>query len=169
MIASDDKRFDFIRGIGVYEVAGGTVKRDLFDSDRGGYATDAALLEKLIAQKFAKITDQVKAEVWKWIECSEQAPEGFHRMKRFYPEEVFLSAEDQESLEAAQAEYDEQADAKLETLQNQIDTLTVKTEAFSAEALETSGAYVWMDYYSRARIERGFVNAETEADYEGMK
>ena len=179
MIAADDKRFGFIGGIGTYEAAGGAVKRDLFDSGRGGYATDTALLEKLVAQKFAEIADQVIAEGWQWVECSEEMPDGFHRMKRFYPEEVPLSADNQEALEAAQAEYDDlaeliehdaaddQAEAKLEALQNQIDALAAKTNVYSAEALEKAGAFVWMDYYGRPSVERGFVKAEAEPVREG--
>ncbi|KAA9361440.1 hypothetical protein [Ochrobactrum quorumnocens] len=50
MICVDDKRFSSIGGIGTYEAAGGAVKRDPFDEGRGGYATVAAVLEKLSAQ-----------------------------------------------------------------------------------------------------------------------
>lgn len=178
LIRADDKRFTLIGGIDVYEAAGGPVKRDLFDTRNGGYATDAALLEKLVAEKFTAIAEQVKAEGWQWVECSADVPDGLHRMKRFYPEDVPLSEEDQAALDAAQAEYDElaeliehdaaddQAEAKLEAVQERIDTLTAKTEAFSAEALEQAGAFVMMDYYGRVRIERGFVKAEAATDDE---
>src|SRR5690606_9542212 len=83
-----------------------------------------------------------------------------------------MSEEDQAALDAAQAEYDElaeviehdaadgQAEAKLEAVQERIDTLTARTEAFSPEALEQAGAFVMMDYYGRVRIERSFVKAE---------
>lgn len=59
-----------------------------------------------------------------------------------------MSEDDQAALHAAQAEYDElaeliehdaaddQAEAKLEAVQELIDALTAKREAFSAEALE---------------------------------
>ncbi|MBC2887703.1 ParB/RepB/Spo0J family partition protein [Ochrobactrum sp. CM-21-5] len=176
MIRADDKRFEFIGGVETYEAAGGAVKRDLFDTRDGGYATDAALLEKLVAERFTVIAEQVKAEGWQWVECSTGVPDGLHRMKRFYPEDVLLSDEDQVALDAAQAEYDElaeliehdaaddQAEAKLEAVQERIDALTAKTEAFSREALEQAGAFVMMDYYGRVRIERGFVKAETATD-----
>ena len=175
LICADDKRMTFIGGMAVYEAAGGAIKRDLFDVDgRGGYATDAVLLEKLVTEKFAAIAEQVKAEGWQWVECSADVPDGLRSMKRFYPEDVALCEDDQAALDAAQAEYDElaeliehdaaddPAEAKLEAIQERIDALTAKTEAFSAEALETAGAFVMMDYYGRACIERGFVKAEGE-------
>lgn len=173
MIRADDKRFEFIGGVETYEAAGGAVKRDLFDTRGGGYATDAALLERLVAERFTVIAEQVKAEGWQWVECSTGVPDGLHRMERFYPEDVPLSAEDQVALDAAQAEYDEiaeliehdaaddQAEEKLEGVQERIDALTAKTEAFSSEALEQAGAFVMMDYYGKVGIERGFVKAET--------
>lgn len=173
MIRADDKRFEFIGGVETYEAAGGAVKRDLFDTRDGGYATDAALLERLVAERFTVIAEQVKAGGWQWVECSTGVPDGLHRMERFYPEDVPLSAEDQVALDAAQAEYDEiaeliehdaaddQAEEKLEGVQERIDALTAKTEAFSSEALEQAGAFVMMDYYGKVRIERGFVKAET--------
>lgn len=110
MIRADDKRFEFIGGVETYEAAGGAVKRDLFDTRDGGYATDAALLERLVAERFTVIAEQVKAGGWQWVECSTGVPDGLHRMERFYPEDVPLSAEDQVALDAAQAEYDEIAE-----------------------------------------------------------
>ncbi|WP_420703606.1 hypothetical protein [Brucella intermedia] len=119
---------------------------------------------------------EVKAEGWQWVECSADVPDGLHRMKRFYPEDMPLSEEDLAALDAAQAEYDElaeliehdaadeRAEAKLDTVQERIDALSAKTEAFSPEVLEQAGAFVMMDYYGRVRIERGFVKAETATD-----
>lgn len=176
MIESDDNRFTFIGGIAAYEATGGAVKRDLFDDGRGGYATDAALLEKLVTDKFSEIADQVKAEGWSWVECAREIPQSLHRMERFYPETVALTEEEEDALMNAQEEYDElaeliengvaddQTEDKLVTVQQRIKALTSKTENYSPEAFEKAGAFIMMDYHGRPKIERGFVKAEATED-----
>ncbi|WP_426289833.1 ParB/RepB/Spo0J family partition protein (plasmid) [Ensifer adhaerens] len=178
MIAATDKRMQFIGGLAAYEEAGGTVKRDLFDGRNAGYAIDAALVEKLVAEKLETTAASVRAEGWKWVECSATAPAGYHAMKRHYPEGIALSEEDQAALDAAQTEYDalaemiengvadDEAETKLAEVEKRIDALNARTDAYSPEALEQAGTFVFLDYYGRLAIERGFVkpdeNAETE-------
>ncbi|APG86708.1 ParB domain protein nuclease (plasmid) [Sinorhizobium americanum CCGM7] len=79
------------------------VKRDLFDDRNAGYAMNVALVEKLVAEKLETVAATVRAEGWKWVECSATAPAGYHAMKRHYPEALPLSNEDQAALDAAQA------------------------------------------------------------------
>ncbi len=98
MIPATDKRVQFIGGLAAYEEAGGSVKRDLFDDRNAGYAMDAALIEKLVAEKLEAIAATVRAEGWKWVECSATAPVEFHSMKRHYPEIAPLSEERQRSM-----------------------------------------------------------------------
>ncbi|MBD9524435.1 ParB N-terminal domain-containing protein [Ensifer sp. ENS02] len=178
MIAATDKRMQFIGGLVAYEEAGGAVKRDLFDDRNAGYATDAALVEKLVAEKLEATAASVRAEGWKWVGCSATAPAGYHAMKRHYPEAIALSEEDQAALDAAQAEYDElaeliengvaddEAEEKLADAENRIDALNARTEAYSPQAFEQAGAFVFLDYYGRLAIERGFVKADETAEAE---
>ncbi len=184
LVAATDKRVQFIGGLAAYEAAGGPVKRDLFDERNAGYVTDAALLEKLVAEKLEAAAGAVRAEGWKWVECRTSMPEGPHGMKRHYPETVPLSEEDQAALDAAQTEYDElaeliesgaaddEAEAKLAEVEKRIDALTGLSEAYSPDALEKAGAFVMLDYYGRLAIERGFVKAddidEDEDDESGI-
>ncbi|RVG48966.1 ParB/RepB/Spo0J family partition protein [Sinorhizobium meliloti] len=165
MIPATDKRIQFIGGLEAYEEAGGQVQRELFDDRNAGYAMDVALVEKLVAEKLETAAATVRAEGWKWVECSATAPAGYHAMKRHYPEALPLSEEDQAALDAAQAEYDElaelmesgMAEARLSDVEKRIDTLNARSEAYSAEALEQAGTFVFLDYYGRLAIERGFV------------
>ncbi|WP_028004384.1 ParB/RepB/Spo0J family partition protein [Sinorhizobium meliloti] len=169
MIPATDKRIQFIGGLEAYEEAGGQVQRELFDDRNAGYAMDVALVEKLVAEKLETAAATVRAEGWKWVECSATAPAGYHAMKRHYPEALPLSEEDQAALDAAQAEYDElaeliesgmaddEAEAKLSDVEKRIDTLNARSEAYRAEALEQAGTFVFLDYYGRLAIERGFV------------
>lgn len=176
MIPATDKRVQFIGGLVAYEEAGGSVKRDLFDDRNAGYAMDAALVEKLVAEKLEATAATIRAEGWKWIECSATAPVGFHSMKRHYPETVQLSEQDQGALDAAQAEYeelaeliesgmaDDEAEAKLAEVEKRIDALNARTEVYSPEALAEAGTFVFLDYCGRLAIERGFVKpGEVEA------
>lgn len=184
MIPATDKRIQFIGGLAAYEEAGGPVKRDLFDDRNTGYALDAALVEKLVAEKLEAAAATVRAEGWKWIDCTATAPVGYHAMKRLHPEQIALSKDDQAALDAAQAEYDElaqsiengvaddEAEKMLADVEKRIGALNARTEAYSPEVLQQAGAFVFLDYYGRLAIERGFVkrdeNAETEdGDDEG--
>ena len=178
MIPATDKRIQFIGGLAAYEEAGGPVKRDLFDDRNAGYALDAALVEKLVAEKLEAAAATVRAEGWKWIDCSATAPVGYHTMKRHYPEGIALSEEDQAALDSAQTEYDDlaqsiengvaddEAETKLKEVEKRIDALNARAEAYSPEALEQAGAFVFLDYYGRLAIERGFVKADEIAETE---
>ncbi|WP_234851267.1 ParB/RepB/Spo0J family partition protein [Sinorhizobium meliloti] len=157
MIPATDKRVQFVGGLEAYEEAGGQVQRELFDELNAGYAMDVALVEKLVAEKLETAAATVRAEGWKWVECSATAPAGYHAMKRHYPEALPLSEEDQAALDAAQAEYDElaeliesgmaddEAEAKLSDVEKRIDTLNARSEAYSPEALEQAGTFVFLD------------------------
>lgn len=63
-------------GPGAFEDAGGRVQREPFDERNAGYAMDGALVEKLAAEKLETAAATVRAEGWKWVECSATAPAG---------------------------------------------------------------------------------------------
>jgi len=52
---------------------------------------------------------------------------------------------------------DDEAEAKLSDVERRIDTLNARSEAYKAEALEQAGTFVFLVYYGRLAIERGFV------------
>ena len=85
-----------------YTEAGGTILRDLFTEDRGGYFEDVALLDMLVMAKLGREADAVmEAEGWKWAQVFLDFP-ARHGMRRIYPQAVDLSAEDQAALDAVQ-------------------------------------------------------------------
>lgn len=179
MVAATDKRVQFIGGLEAYEAVGGAVRRDLFDDRNAGFATDAVLLERLVAEKLEASADAVRAEGWQWVECSIAMPEGLHDMKRHYPEIVALSQDDQAALDAAQAVYDElaeliesgaaddESEAQLAEAEKCIDALTAKTETYTPEIVAESGAVVMLDYHGRLSIERGIVRSDDLKASEG--
>jgi ParB family chromosome partitioning protein len=66
-VGTDDARFLYIGEV-VYLAAGGTISRDLFDEDGGGYADDSAMLDRLTLES---LTAEIPAYLdagWKWME-----------------------------------------------------------------------------------------------------
>jgi hypothetical protein len=66
-IAADNPLGLFV-GIPAYEAAGGAVLRDLFDEENSGWLTDAALVNRLAAEKLEESAAAVRGEGWKWVE-----------------------------------------------------------------------------------------------------
>lgn len=68
-VRAADKRAQFI-GVAAYVEAGGTVLRDLFQGDDGGWLEDVALIDRMVAEKLATEAATIAAEGWKWIEAA---------------------------------------------------------------------------------------------------
>jgi ParB family chromosome partitioning protein len=106
-VATDDARFLYI-GEAVYLAAGGTISRDLFDEDCGGYADDSALLDRLTLES---LTAEIPAYLdagWKWVEpvlvLSFERKRGFAVINRRKHE---LTAEDEARRTALNVMIDE--------------------------------------------------------------
>jgi ParB family chromosome partitioning protein len=64
-VAATDRRAVFV-GVEAYTEGGGTILRDLFTEDRGGYFEDVALLNVLVTAKLGNEADALReAEGWK--------------------------------------------------------------------------------------------------------
>ena len=178
--SANDRRVKIVGGLQAYEAAGGKVRRELFDGANEGYALNMPLLERLVAEKLEGVAEQVRAEGWKWVECAVAAPDDFHLWDRDYPDDVHLSDEDQQALDAAQAEYDDLAElieagvaddpqeveAKLEAIKLRIDAITAKTEVYPDETLARAGAFVMPGHGGSISIERGLIRPEDIEDEE---
>ncbi len=97
-------------------------------------------------------------------------------MRRFYPQAVSLSDEDEAQLDALSAEHDELAEgyssfnelpedvaANQEAVSDEIDAISAKRYAYDANVIAHGGAFVVLHHDCTARTERGFVRAEGEA------
>jgi ParB family transcriptional regulator, chromosome partitioning protein len=99
-VPATDCRARFV-GIEAYADAGGTVLRDLFTEDRGGYLEDVALPDLLVTAGLGREADRLRAaEGWKWTEAHLDLPHA-DGLRRVHPHQVELSAEDQAALTAA--------------------------------------------------------------------
>lgn len=183
-IAATDRRARFV-GLEAYIEAGGTVLRDLFTDDRGGYLEDVALLDLLVTARLGREPDALRAaEGWKWTEPHLDFPHA-HGMRRTYPHPVELSADDQTALQAVQAEFDrlteqhqsaeelpDEVDARFGELEIKIDQLEAKRQAYDPGDVARGGAFVILNHDGTTRIERGFIRPEDdkshpEAEQEG--
>src|SRR5690606_8440250 len=68
-VRASDKRAEFI-GVDAYIEAGGTMLRDLFQTDDGGWLQDVALVDEMVAARLKAESEAIAAEGWKWIEVA---------------------------------------------------------------------------------------------------
>jgi ParB family chromosome partitioning protein len=173
-VAATDRRAIFV-GAEAYTEAGGTILRDLFTEDRGGYFEDVALLDLLVMAKLGRAANALlEEEGWMWSQVFLDYPHS-HGLRRIYPQPVELSAEDQAALDAAQAEFNglteqhegteelpDDVDARFGELEAEIERLKAKRQAYDPADVARCGAFVILNHDGTVRIERGFVRAEDE-------
>ena len=174
-VRASDKRAVFV-GVEAYELAGGIVMRDLFQSDDGGWLQDAALLDRLVAEKLKATAETIAAEGWKWIEVAVGFPYDATRgLRELQGEPLDLTAEEQATIEALNAEYqkleaeyegaDELPDevdqrlGEIETARSAFDTRPVR---FEADDIACAGVFISIAHDGSVAIDRGYVRAEDE-------
>lgn len=171
-VAATDRRAIFV-GPEAYAEAGGTIIRDLFSEDRGGFYEDPALLDRLAMEKLEGIAAEVRQrEGWKWAGVHIDFPHA-HGMRRAYPHAVELSEEDTTAAEAAQAEYDalteqhdsaeelpDDVDQRFGELEAEIERIDALRRAYDTDEIVRGGVFVVLNHDGDARIERGFIRAE---------
>src|SRR5258706_7441442 len=142
-VQASDKRARFV-GVAAYEAAGGNVLRDL---------------------------EAIAAEGWKWIEVAASFPYGHdHGLRRLEGEPADLTAEEQVSLDALQAEYTalqekyedadempDEVDARLGELEQALAAFEDRPLIFDAAAIPHAGAFVSIDADGMLHVERGYV------------
>lgn len=175
-VEASDRRAIFV-GADAYTEAGGTIIRDLFTEDRGGYFEDAALLDLLVIAGLEEVAAEVRAaEGWKWSSVHIDYPHA-HGLHRSYPHPVKLSAEDaaaydaaQEALERLSAEWQDadvdlpdEVDQRFAELEAEIERIDARRHAYYADEIARGGVFVILNHDGTARIERGFIRAEDEA------
>ena len=171
-VRSDDRRALFV-GAKAYEQAGGTIIRDLFDAEGGGFFTDAELLDRLARETLQADADQVTAEGWRWVmadlEFDHEASAG---MRRVFAKPAKLSNKERKKLRQLDGRYkalfDKYADrdvppavaAKLERIEAAVKALS--REEYAPKDRAMAGAFVTLAHDGSIRIERGFVRPEDD-------
>lgn len=174
-VQANDRKAIFV-GPDNYTEAGGSIIRDLFTEDRGGYFDDPALLDQLVIAKLESIAADLKeAEGWKWVEVFIDFPHA-HGLRRVYPQTVELSEEDEAAYAAARQEFDDltaewensdddlppDVDKRFAELKAEIERIDAMREGHDPDDISRGGVFVTLNHDGTARIERGFIRPEDE-------
>ena len=161
-------------GAEAYVEAGGTVLRDLFTEDGGGWFEDVPLLDRLVTEKLDAIASDVQAqEGWKWAAGSLDYPHG-HGMRRVYPRAVERSPDEGAQIEALSEEYDAlvsqwdavedlppEVEARFKEIDAALDAFGDGT-AYDPDEVARGGVFVILGHDGQARLERGLIRPEDE-------
>jgi ParB family chromosome partitioning protein len=174
-VRSDDRRAVFV-GSKTYEEAGGSIIRDLFDAEGGGFFADADLLNRLAREKLQRHADKVAAEGWRWVVAEPELDrEACADMRRVFAKPVPLSKTERKRLHKLQARYDAlsekhqhddempaKAAVQLGRIEAAIEALS--KEEYKARDVALAGAFVTLSGDGSVRIERGFIRSEDEPE-----
>jgi ParB family chromosome partitioning protein len=172
---ASDKRAQFI-GVDTYVEAGGTILRDLFQGDDGGWLQDVALVDRLVAEKLEREAEAIRAEGWKWIEVAPDFAYGHtFGLRQLRGEEAPFTAEEEATRTALQAEYDrlseeyadanelpDEVDERLGELETAIEGFENRPVVFDPAEVVRAGAFVSIAHDGAVRVERGYVRPEDE-------
>ena len=179
LVPATDRRAIFV-GLDAYTAAGGTVQRDLFSEDRGGWIADAALLERLVAERMESEAEAIRAEGWRWVAIGQEAQAAAWTMRRVWPTKLAPSPEDEARRDELASRYDELAEqhnrnaddlpedvaAELDRIEAELAVLGSKQEVFRTEDVARAGVVITLAADGSLRIERGYVRPEDEAQPE---
>jgi ParB family chromosome partitioning protein len=170
-VRASDKRAVFV-GIDAYEAAGGTVLRDLFQSDDGGWLQDAALLERLTAEKLKVVADEIVAEGWKWVQAAVSMPYGAaHGLRELAGTPLDLTADEQAAIDALNAEQArleaeyagaDEIDQRLGEIETALASFDDRPIHYDPAEVAIAGVFVSLDADGTLSINRGYVRPEDE-------
>lgn len=175
-VRAGDKRVRYVTEA-AYVAAGGSVVRDLFEPDDGGWLTDVALLDRLVDEKLAQDAERISAEGWKWVATAIDLPwNATSRMRRISGTETPMTPEEAARLAALEAQADElsavwsdaaeipqEVDASIDAIEAEIGALVDRPTIFDPEDMARAGAFVSINADGSLRVERGLVRPEDEA------
>jgi ParB family chromosome partitioning protein len=174
-VRASDKRAQFV-GLEAYVEDGGTILRDLFEPDDGGWLQEPVLLEKLVAEKLEREAEAIRREGWKWVEVAPEFPYGHtYGLRRLSGTEVPISDEEQAAHDALQAEFDqleekyaeaeempEEIDKRLGEIETALAAFEERSVVYEPADITLAGAFVSIDSAGVLRVERGYVRPEDE-------
>jgi len=175
LVPATDRRVAFA-GLDAYQAAGGTVQRDLFSEDRGGWIADAGLLERLVAERMEREAEQVRAEGWRWVAIGPDAQAKAWPCRRVWPRKVAPTPEDDARRTELANRYDELAAehngsaddlpdevaAELDRIEAELAALKAREDVWTPEDVAVAGAVLTLALDGSLRVERGFVRPEDE-------
>ncbi|MHA0336715.1 ParB/RepB/Spo0J family partition protein [Sphingomonas aquatilis] len=178
-VRASDKRARFI-DVDAYVEAGGSVMRDLFQGDDGGWLQDVGLVELMVSERLHEEAVKVQAEGWRWIDAAPDFPYGHtYGLRQLRGTPVEITAEEQATRDALQAEYDalvaeyedapelpDEVDERLGELETAIEALDHRPLAYDTDEVTRAGAFISIAPDGGLRVERGYVRPEDELPVE---
>ncbi|MGB3337209.1 MAG: ParB/RepB/Spo0J family partition protein [Devosia sp.] len=174
-VRASDKRAQFI-GLDAYMEAGGTVLRDLFEGDDGGWLRDVATVDQMVADKLTAQSEAIAAEGWKWTEVAPDFAYGHtYGLRRLHGDPVPLTSEEEATRDALKAEFDrlvgehegadelpDEVDERLGELETALEAFEERPLSFDAEEIARAGAFISIAGNGCLRVDRGYVRPEDE-------
>lgn len=156
-------------GLEAYEAAGGTLKRDLFETD-GIYVDDPALINKLAHDRLDAVRNDALSQGWAWVEVNINQ----HRFESAYgarlqPTRRAMTEEEQaeadrlgeeiETLEEAldDAEDDDERWARVDAASAELETLRASTQEWDVEMKRHAGVILSIGHDGAANFAYGVV------------
>jgi ParB family chromosome partitioning protein len=178
-VRASDKRAQFI-GLDAYVEAGGTVLRDLFEGDDGGWLRDVAVVDQMVADKLTAQSQAIVAEGWKWTEVAPDFAYGHtYGLRRLHGEPVPLTSEEEATRDALKAEFDrlvgehegadelpDEVDERLGEVETALEAFEERPLSFDAEEIARAGAFISIAGDGTLRVDRGYVRPEDEVSVE---
>jgi ParB family chromosome partitioning protein len=175
-VRASDRRAQFI-GLDAYEKSGGSVMRDLFEHDDGGWLQDVPLLDRLVTDKLKAEAEVIAADGWKWIAVAVDFPFDHTKgLRELEGKPADLTEEERAALEALNAEYAkieadyQDADELPDQIDQRLGEIEMARSAFEARSLvydpaeiARAGVFVSIDAEGLLSIDRGYVRPEDEA------
>lgn len=180
MVPVSDRRVLFI-GLAAYLAAGGTAPtRDLFEPDDGGWVSDPALLDRLVAEKLDVEAEKIKAEGWKWVEALIDLPYGYDEDCREIDAtreppteadetriaELRAEADALEEQWAGKGDVSAEVEARVTAIDVELATLSRGRFTYDPEEQARAGVFVGLEADGTLYIDRGWVLPEDEPDDE---
>lgn len=174
-VRASDRRAQFV-GLDAYEQAGGTVLRDLFEHDDGGWLQDVPLLDRLVTERLKVEAETIAAEGWKWISVAVDFPYGHATgLRELEGKPLDLSPEEQatiDTLNAEQAklesdyqdadELPDEVDQRLGEIEAALTAFEERSVLYDPADIARAGVFVSVDSEGRLSVDRGYVRPEDD-------
>lgn len=176
-VRANDRRVLFV-GLDAYVAAGGTIMRDLFEEDRGGWLQDVGLLDQLVMDKLGAEGERIGREGWKWVAVALDFTYGHaDEMRQLEGFDVPINSGEQARIETLKAEIEaieaewgqtsdvpEDVNQRYVVAQREMRTICERPVAFDAADMAIAGAFISLDHDGTLDIERGFVRPDDEPE-----
>jgi ParB family chromosome partitioning protein len=174
-IPATDRRVKCVT-LEAYRKQGGGIREDLFtDGDEGVFILDAALLERLVAEKLDRAAKRVSKEGWKWVEI--YADFGYEHRGQFrrvhaepapLPEDLAAEyaalEQERDTLQEAWYETEDETEEppRIAEIEERLEAIDAARgdDVWTPEQLAIAGAVVTIGHDGKPAIERGLVRPE---------